>query len=383
MKHVNTVFHQLLRLVPKTQFNKSVERHKGDLRVKHLTCWTQLVVMLYAQVASCRSLRELETSFNSKANYHYHLGVKPIRRSTLADANSKRPLAIYRELFFKLLENVRHSTAKEASRVIRLIDSTTIDLNKHLYNWAEFRTHKAGIKLHIIYDPDVDVPTYFAMTKAKVNDRKGANLLPILNNAVYVFDRAYNDYRWYYEQMHLKGNIFVGRMKCNAQYEVTASKEVADNLIEDQEIRLTSQKGKQCPITLRRIRFIREEDQKELTLISNDLTSSATELMALYKQRWEIELFFKWIKQNLQIKRYMGTSEHAVQLQILIAMISYLLLRQIQNNFPIKQSLQQITWLLATNLFHRGSFEDIVAKTTSERSKIDQYNSCQLNLALG
>ena len=164
--------------------------------------------------------------------------------------------------------------------------------------------------------------------------------------------------------------------------EVIASKAVADNFIEDQDIRLTCQKGKQCPIILRRIRSIREEDQKELTLISNDLTSTATELMALYKQRWEIELFFKWIKQNLQLKRYMGTSEHAVQLQILIAMISYLLLRQIQNNFPIKRSHQQITWLLVTNLFYRGNFEDVVAKTTADRDKTDQHNSCQLKLAL-
>jgi len=141
-------------------FDKAVKRNKGDLRVRHLNCWTQFSTMLYAQLGGHRSLLDLETGFNSKANHHYHLGLKSIRRSTLADANSKRPLAIYFEFFYSLLKNVRHSTANEATKIIRLIDSTTIDLNTHDFNWAEFRTHKAGVKLHIIYDPDVDVPTF-------------------------------------------------------------------------------------------------------------------------------------------------------------------------------------------------------------------------------
>lgn len=194
MKHINTVFYQLLRFIPKRRFDEAVTRHQGDYRVRHLNCWSQFIAMLYAQLSGCQSLRHLESTFNSHSNHHYHLGVKGIRRSTLADANKKRPLGIYKELFFSLLGQVQTKTAKEARQAIRLIDSTTIDLNKQQFSWAHFRSSKAGIKLHVIYDPEQEVPTFFSMTKAKVNDRKAANALPIITHATYVFDRAYNDY---------------------------------------------------------------------------------------------------------------------------------------------------------------------------------------------
>ena len=384
MNHINTIFYQLLRFVPKHRFDAAVTRHQGDYRVRHLNCWSQFVAMLYAQLSGCQSLRHLESTFNSHSNHHYHLGVKEIRRSTLADANKKRPLGIYKELFFSLLGQVQTKIAKEAQQAIRLIDSTTIDLNKQQFSWAHFRSHKAGIKLHFIYDPEQEVPTFFSMTQAKVNDRKAANALPIMTNATYVFDRAYNDYGWYYEQMHLKGNRFVGRMKVNAQYVVTADQPVQDNVLEDQTIRLTSEKGKKCPIPLRRIRFIRLEDEKEIVLISNDLTSPAEEIMALYKQRWQIELFFKWIKQNLKIKRFLGTSEHAVHLQVLIAMIAYLLLKLVNNSLSTLQvSLQQLTRLISANLFQRKSVIELIASTQHKRKppKSRQFVQSEIQFA--
>jgi len=367
MKHTNTIFHHLLRLIPRHQFERAVDRYNGDYRVRHLNCWTQLCVMIFAQLTQRQSLRDVEAAFNSQANHHYHLGLQPVRRSTLSDANASRPLALYQEIFYHLLGKVRESTAKEASQAIRLIDSTTIDLNQRDFSWAKFRSSKSGIKLHVVYDPEQSVPTFFTMTEAKLNDRKGADLLPIIRNATYVFDRAYNDYRWYYEQMHLKGNRFVGRMKCNAQYEVVQSHSVDENVLADQTLRLTSTKGQQCPISLRRIHFIRPEDRKEIVLISNDIEAPANELMALYKQRWEIELFFKWIKQNLRIKRFMGTSKHAVQLQILIAMITYLLLRLTQNTSPVTLSLQRWAQLLSINLFHREPLNDLLGKLLKKR----------------
>jgi hypothetical protein len=225
------------------------------------------------------------------------------------------------------------------------------------------------------------VPTFFSMTQAKVNDRKAANTLPIMANATYVFDRAYNDYRWYYEQMHLKGNRFVGRMKVNAQYQVTAAQAVQNNILEDQTIRRTSEKGKKCPIPLRRIRFTRLEDEKEIVLISNDLTSPAEEIMALYKQRWQIELFFKWIKLNLKIKRFLGTSEHAVHKQVLIAMIAYLLLKLVNNSLNILQvSLQQLTRLISANLFQRKSVIELIASTHQKRKPLKLWQFVQSEL---
>lgn len=384
MQHINTVFHRLLHFIPRHRFDAAVMRYRGDHRVRHLNCWSQFIAMLYAQIAGCHSLRHLESTFNSHGNHHYHLGVTGIRRSTLADANQKRPLAIYQELFFSLVSRLNMKTANEAARALRLIDSTTIDLNKQQFSWAHFRSGKAGIKLHVVYDPEQQVPTFFAMTPAKVNDRKAVNCLPLLSNATYVFDRAYNDYRWYYEQMHLNGNRFVGRMKCNTQYEVLRSQAVENNVVEDQTIRLTSAKGKNCPISLRRIRFIRQEDQKEITLISNDLDSPAQVLMDLYKQRWQIELFFKWVKQNLKIKRFFGTTEHAVHLQVLVAMIAYLLLKLMNNSLSSLQlSLQQLTRLVAANLFQRKSVTELIAAARHKRKPDKSTSVRQLEIQFG
>ena len=356
MKHINTVLHGLLQHIPKRKFDEAVDRHKGDYRVRTLTCWTQFVSLLYAQLANRQSLRDLGLAFNSQSNFHYHLGVKSIKRSTLAKANEERPVAIYEELFYSMLEKVRGSVASEAKEVVRLIDSTTISLNQTQFEWAKFRTHQNGMKLHFVYDPNNKTPTYFSMTPAKMNDCEAAKRIPLITGATYVFDRAYNYYEWYYKNLHLKNNKFVGRMKKNTCYDVLKIREIEGNIIADEEIILNSKKGQNCPITLRRIHFIRKEDGKEIVLITNDLKRTAQALMALYKQRWEIELFFKWIKQNLRIKRFLGTSENAVKTQVLVAMIAYLLLRFIKNSLPSnKLSLQEITRLVSSNIFHKKS----------------------------
>lgn len=361
MKHTNTILHGLLQHIPRRLFDKSVERHKGDFRVRKLPCWTQFVSLLYAQLSNKQSLRDLTLSFNSQANFHYHLGVNEIKRSTLAEANESRPVAIYEELFFFMLEKVRANVAKDAKEVIRLIDSTTISLNQHDFEWAKFRTNQNGMKLHFVYDPTTKVPTYFSMTPAKVNDCEEAKSIPLIKGATYVFDRAYNYYEWYYKKLHLKGNIFVGRMKKDTVYEVIKSREVHGNVVSDEEIRLSSKKGQDCPITLRRIHFIRKEDNKKIVLITNDLKRNSEQLMALYKQRWEIELFFKWIKQNLRIKSFLGTSKNAVKTQVLIAMIAYLLLRVIKSHLHSnKHSLQDILRLVSANIFHKKSIAELL-----------------------
>lgn len=361
MKHINTIFHGLLQHIPKSHFDKAVQRHKGDYRVRKLSCWTQFVALLYAQLANRQSLRDLTLAFNSHAGFHYHLGVKSIRRSTLAAANESRPVALYEELFYAMLEKVRGRVARNAKEVIRLIDSTTISLNQQHFKWAKFRTRKNGIKLHVVYDPNTEVPVYFGMTPAKTNDCEAAKNIPLITGATYVFDRAYNHYEWYYKNLHLNDNTFVGRMKKNACYEVLETHLTEGNILCDQHIRLTGKKGQNCPIVLRRIHFIREEDNKEIILITNDLKRNVRQVMALYKQRWEIELFFKWIKQNLRIKRFLGTSENAVKIQVLIAMIAYLLLRFVKNNIPLHRlSMQEITRLISVNIFHKKTLAELL-----------------------
>jgi putative transposase len=351
MKHHNTVFHQLLKFLPRQRFQTMVDRHQGDRKTRTLTCWDQMLALLFCQLSGRQSLRDLVDGFNSKRAHHYHLGTGVIRRSSLADANRDRPVAIFQETFFYLLEKVRSRIpTKDTAEMVRLIDSTTIDLNLNQFQWAEFRSTKAGIKLHTVYDPEAEVPVYFEMTTAKVNDRKALTKLPMMPGMTYVVDRAYNDYGWYYA-LDQQGSTFVGRMKTNAVYEVIERRNVAGNILADEVIRFTAKKAKKdCPIALRRITFRRVEDQKVLVFISNDLTRSAEDIAALYKRRWQIELFFKWIKQNLKMKRFVGRSENAVLIQILTAMIAYLLLKLIQNSTSWPCSLQKIARLVGINL---------------------------------
>ncbi len=197
MKHSNSIFYQLLKFIPRHTFQKVVDRHKGDHRVRTLSCWDQLVALLFAQLNSQTSLRGIETTFNSQRSKLYHLGASRISRSSLADANANRPAAICSVTFYYLLEKVRSKLPKnEANEMVRLIDSTTIDLNLNQFKWAKFRSKKAGIKLHTVYDPNAAVPVFFSLTEAKTNDAKELNNLPMMPNTTYVVDRAYNNYSW-------------------------------------------------------------------------------------------------------------------------------------------------------------------------------------------
>lgn len=361
MKHSNIIFHQLLKHLPRHCFQKTVDRHQGDRRVRTLSCWNQMVALLFGQLSGRQSLRDLVAGFNSKHAHHYHLGAGNIKRSSLSDANNKRPAAIFTETFFYLLAKIRNQLAGSvAKEMIRLIDATTIDLNFNQFKWAKFRSTKSGIKLHTVYDPEAEVPVYFAMTTAKVNDRKGLDKLPILANMTYVVDRAYNDYRWYYNLTQIK-SIFVGRMKSSARYAVL-KKHTAEGLgiLSDETIELSGKRARiDCPTPLRRIRFIREEDQKILVFITNDFDRSAVEIAALYKRRWQIELFFKWVKQNLKIKKFLGRSENAVRIQILSAMITYLLLKLMQLAGQFSMSLQKMSRLVGLNLTSRRSAHEL------------------------
>lgn len=383
MKHHNTVFHQLLKFLPRHRFQAVVDRHQGDRRIRTLSCWDQLVALLFCQFTGRQSLRDLVDSFNSKQAHHYHLGTRSVRRSSLSDANRERPSVIFLETFFYLLEQVRDRLpGQEAREMVRLIDSTTIDLNLNQFQWAKFRSSKGGIKLHTVYDPNAEVPVFFQMTEAKVNDRKALSSLPVMPGMTYVIDRAYNDYGWYYA-LDQQDSKFVGRMKSNALYEVIEERKAeGDGIGSDQLIRLSAEKARQdCPITLRRVTFVRKEDQKHLVFITNDLERSATEIADLYKQRWQIELFFKWIKQNLKIKRFLGHSENAVLVQVLVAMIAYLLLKLTQLTNLCALSLQQIGRLVSVNLTSRKRILELLHPDPG-RDRPSQNTTKQIDLGL-
>ena len=380
MKHINTIFHQLLKFIPRRQFEAVVDRYDGDRRVRSLSCWDQFTVLLYAQFSGCHSLRDVVAAWDSHAGHHYHLGSSSVKRSTLSDANVSRPSQMYLELFYWLLRETR--TGRNSSKeMVRLIDSTTIDLCKKQFEWAHFRSGKAGVKMHTVYDPNAHTPTFFSITTAKCHDRKAARKMPLLSGTTYVFDRAYNDYAWFHE-MSQQDVRFVTRMKSNAGFEVLESNDVTEpGVLEDTLIKLSSARARQiCPQAMRRIRFVREDDGKELTFITNDLKRTAGEIAGLYKQRWQIELFFKWIKQNLKIKRFFGTGENAVKTQIIIAMIAYLLLHLARKVIPNKRTLQQLARLVAVNILHRRSILDLLVDSGPPESPKTLYDQRQLAL---
>lgn len=380
MKHINTIFHQLLREVPRHQFERVINRYEGNRRVRSLPCWTQFCAMLFAQLCSRQSLRDVVSAWDSHSSAHYHIGARQVKRSTLADANANRPAGMYMELFYWLLGQSRDKRIQHKDAV-RLIDSTTIDLCKQQFEWAEFRSGKSGVKIHTVYDPDAKVPTFFSITNAKKHDKKAAEKIPLIDGATYVFDRAYNDYAWFHDMTERRIH-FVGRMKSNAKFEVIEELTVTGNgVLNDQLIRLSSPMAKkQYPKILRRICFRREEDGKVLSFITNDMKRTATEIADLYKQRWQIELFFKWIKQNLKIKRFIGTSENAVKIQIIIAMIAYLLLGMAKNLMPTKRSLQQLARLVSVNLMQRRNITELLGDSSPPPKRKPKINLRQLAL---
>jgi len=284
------------------------------------------------------------------------------------------------ELFYWLLEHSRGTSIRH-NDAVRLIDSTTIDLCKQQFEWATFRSGKSGVKVHTVYDPDARTPTFFTITDAKQHDKKAAEKMPLLGGATYVFDRAYNDYAWFHDmtEQHIR---FVGRMKSNTRFEVVEECTVSgDGVLEDQLIRLSSPMAKkQYPAMLRRICFKREEDGKILNFITNDLERTAVEVTELYKKRWQIELFFKWIKQNLKIKRFIGTSENAVKTQIIIAMIAYLLLSMARKIMPTKKSLQQLARLVSVNLMQRRCLLELLTGAAPPPKRKPASNLNQLRL---
>jgi len=284
------------------------------------------------------------------------------------------------ELFYWLLDKSRDKRIQHKDAV-RLIDSTTIDLCKKQFEWAECRSEKSGVKIHTVYGPDSQTPTFFSITNARKHDKKAAEKMPLLDGATYIFDRAYNDYAWFREvterQIH-----FVGRIKSNARFEVIEEQAVKGNgVLEHQLIRLSSPMAtKQHLSVLRRICFKREEDGKLLSFITNDLKRTVTEIADLYKERWQIELFFKWIKQNLKIKSFIGTSENAVKIQIIIAMIAYLLLDMARKLIPTKRSLQQLARLVSVNLMQRRNITELLGNAPPPPKRKSTMNLRQLVL---
>jgi IS4 transposase len=362
MRHQNTVFCNLLKFVPRTAFERIVAEQRGDYRVRRLSCWSQFVALLYGQLSGAQSLRELVASWASHGNLFYHLGAKKVQRSTLSDANRVRPAALFAAIFELLAPRLTRALAGEAHDLLRLIDSTFLRLNETLSGWARFCTGTTGVKLHVVYDPQAARPTYFTITRAKVNDIVEAKKMPITPGATYVYDLGYYDFAWW-ARLAAAGCRFVTRLKKNSPVREIAVRPVdGEVIVSDRVIRLSERMARNrknpCQAELREI-VVRIDAKKTLRLVTNDLTASAAEIAELYKTRWQIELFFKWVKQNLRLKKFLGTSENAVKVQIIVALIAFLLVRLAQHAWSPQLSLQNLARLIRANLLHRKSVPQI------------------------
>lgn len=367
MAHHNTILTQLLQFVPRHQFQACVDRHRGDHRVRSLTCWGQFVALLGGQLARRASLRDIVQTFAAQSTAMYHAGLKAIRRSTLADANAHRPHEIYRDLFFKLLGRVQGQAPKYKLRLsmkLYALDSTFIELCLSVFPWARFRQTKGAVKLHTLLDLNGSLPAFVDITDGKTHDVTAARRMSLPQGSMVTMDRAYIDYQWL-KTLTTKGIRFVTRMKSNAAYRVVERRKVDRHtgLHSDQTIHLTGPTTqKKYDEALRRVSFRDPETGKFLVFLTNDFDLPAETIAAIYKARWEIELFFKTIKQNLKIKTFLGTSKNAVMTQIWIALIAYLMTAYYQFCSKANFSFQQIHRLFEINLFHRRDLADLIHK---------------------
>lgn len=357
MRHQNTVYHGLLKLVSRAQFDRLAKKHGMDFRVRELSTWTQFVAVLFAQLWGSSSLRDLITSLQSHLGMLYHLGAKPVRRSSLADANRERSHAFFDELFEVVLARVPSGLPRRMRQAVRLIDSTSIRLNALSSAWAQFSKGVFGAKLHVVYDPHAERPVYFVVTRANVNDVTPAKTIKIEPGATYAFDLGYYDFGWW-AMLDGQGCRIVTRFKKNTRLSVVAVNKVAKGgaILSDRighlPARLTYSRKNPFQDPVREIR-VRIDSGKILRLFTNDLDAPAQEIADIYKARWEIELFFRWIKQALRIKRFLGTSENAVRIQIAVALIAFLLLRAAHEIYDIVESPLIFARLIRANLTHR------------------------------
>ncbi len=364
MRFVDSIFAKLLKPVDRRAFKKIVDRHRGDAYDKTFKSWDHLVALVYAQLAGIDGLRALEAGFNANCHHHCHLGTGKLARTTLSDANARRPAAIFAESFVLLAAAADRQTRQEGTAMVELIDSSPVPLGE-VCKWATWNGRIRGMKLHVVYDPRADVPRCVEITPANVNDVEIGRRTPIKAGTTYVFDKGYCRFDWW-RNINDCGAYFVTRAKVNMRLRAVRHRYLRKRrgdgfaVVADDEVVLTSKGDSRLPIPLRRIK-VRRERGGVITLLTNDLSRTAVEIAALYKSRWQIELLFRWIKQHLDIRKFLGVNDNAIRLQILAAMIAYLLLRIAARSHGVKMLALRFAELVRQFLFTRRDIATITA----------------------
>jgi putative transposase len=358
MAHNNTVFSQLLKLLPRHEFETLAKQYHSGRSFRTASRWSQFVVLMMAQLSGRNSLRDIVDTLSAQAHRFYHLGSAKLSRSNLSRINNDKPYALYEALFGKLLNRCQQVVSGHNFRFknpLYSLDASTIDLCLSVFPWADFRTTKGAVKLHVGLNHAGYLPEFVTITEGKHHDVTEGRTLNFPKGSIVAIDKGYNDYSWY-KQLTDKGIFFVTRLKSNARYRVINRRSVlkSNGLICDQTIEFTGAlTAKKCPVPLRRVGYRDAITGKRYVFLTNNFKLSAKTIADIYKSRWQVELFFKWIKQNLKIKTFIGTSKNAVLTQIWIALCVYLLLAFIKFQSKLVKSMQQILRLLHLNLFEK------------------------------
>lgn len=382
MAHNNTVFSQLLKLIPRHEFESLAKDHHEGRQLRKTSRWSQFVSLCLGQLAGRHSLRDIESNMHAQSTRLYHLGAQPVPRSSLARLNEKQPYTMYEALFSQLYTRCQKLAPKHRFRFknkLYSLDASLIDLSLNIFPWAHYALGKAAMKLHLSLDHAGYIPEFATITEGKVSDIEIGRTLHYSRGSIVVFDKGYTDYKWF-KALDNKGVFFVTRLRKNAIWKVTERREVnkSEGLTCDQTIALTGVKPMRIGMPkLRRIGFRDPETNQYYEFITNNFKLSAKTIAAIYKERWQVELFFKWIKQNLKIKAFIGNSKNAIMTQIWVALCTCLMLAYIKFSAKLDWSLQKIIRILQLNLFMR---RDLLSLLRGEPPLDTSQNNNQMML---
>src|SRR5574344_1612493 len=369
------VFSQLASFLDRNHFNYLVRKYDGDKYVKSFTCWNQLMALMFGQLSNRESLRDVVIALEAHQSKCYHLGMgrNPIAKTTFATANQNRDYRIFEDFAFFMMAQARKKRATDILKLkgnVYAFDSTTIPLCLSVFWWAKFRKKKGGVKAHVLYDLEAQVPAFYHITTASVHDSKAMQEIPYETGAYYIFDRGYNNFKELYRILRME-SFFVVRAKTNLQYKcVKWKRPLPKDILTDAEIELTVYKsGKDYLEHLRLVRFYDEEQGREFLFLTNAMDLTAQQIAGLYKNRWQIELFFKWLKQHLKIKKFWGTTENAVRIQISAAITAYCLVAIVQHDMKLKRSTYDVLQILSISLTDKTPLRELFDKTYSNDVK--------------
>jgi hypothetical protein len=384
MAHGRTLFARFVELLPRRAFESAVERYQGNRRVRSLSCMDQLLAMIYAQVTRRTSLRDTTLCLHALGPQRYHCGFRgPVAKSSLADANESRDYKIFRDTALSMISTARRELPQdpelsELDAEAYALDATTVDLCLKLFPWAKFRRRKGAVKLHTLFDLHVQTPVFVEVSHGKHHEVNTLDTLNPRRGAYYVIDKGYIDFGRLY-LLHQAGAFFITRNKCNMTFSVRSRQKVTRPILFDQLIRLrTYRTRKLYPDTIRRIGYQDPETKKKYIYITNDQSLPAEMIALLYKKRWQIELFFKWIKQHLRIKSFFGRSSNAVSTQVWVAVIVFILILRFRQRHGLSQTPSQVMSILSATILEKAAINEVFSEIGEQIADAHGHNQLEL-----